>query len=325
MVEYSVIDVLISSVIALIMFGISLSLTPESFKNIFKFPKSLIAGLSAQMLLLPAIAFLFGVVFNLSPEFKIGLIILSVCPGGTTSNFITFLLNGNTALSVSMTTINSFLTLFSIPFVVNLAFLFFLGSGNDFNLPYAQTILQIFLVTILPAAIGLYIKIKHPKLAKKLNFKVKITYKGIKTRFSFIKSFTTFLLGLVFIVKLFAGKDSGGVGLTTNDFVDLFPIALLFNFVGLFFGFFVSLLLKLKNDTPMTIAIEVGLQNTTLAFLVAGTLLHSIEMQKPALVYALFSFWTAIAFGFMVKYFRRKRRYKQLLDIRKRKYKNSRI
>lgn len=322
MVEYNVIDVLISSVIALIMFGISLSLTPESFKNIFKYPKSLIVGLSAQMMFLPVIAFLFGIIFDLSPEFKIGLIILSVCPGGTTSNFITFLLNGNTALSVSMTTVNSFLTLFSIPFFVNLAFVFFLGTANDFSLPYGQTILQIFLVTIFPAAIGLFIKITRPKLAQKINFKIKFKYRGVKTRFSFIKMFTTFLLALVFIIKLFADKESGGVGLSVDDLKKLLPNTLLFNLVGLFFGFFISLLLKLKKDTPMTVGIEVGLQNTTLAFLVAGTLLQNIEMQKPALVYALFSFWTAIVFGFMVKYFIRKRRYKQLMDLRRRKYKS---
>jgi len=308
MIEYNIVDILISAVLSLIMFGIGLSLTVQNFKNILLFPKSVLTGLTAQMIALPIIAFIFSFFSDLPPEFKVGLIILSVCPGGTTSNFITYLLNGNTALSVSMTTINSFLTLFSIPFIVNIALTYFLGSGTKFNLPYLETILQIFFITIIPATIGIFINVKLPKLARKLNSQINIPF-GIlkKIKFNFIKSFTIILLGIVFAIKLFASEGSGGAGLTKNDFVQLLPIGLLFNLTGLFFGYIVSLLLKLKDRTPMTIGIEVGLQNTTLAFLVAGTLLHNTEMQKPALVYAFFSFWTAILFGLFARYLKSKK------------------
>lgn len=302
MIEYNFVDILISSVLSLIMFGIGLSLTFKNFKNILLYPKSVLTGLTAQMIALPIIAFLFALFSDLRPELKVGLIILSVCPGGTTSNFITYLLNGNTALSVSMTTINSFLTLFSIPFIVNIALIYFLGSGTEFNLPYLETILQIFFITIIPALIGVFINVKFPTLANKLNLQINIQF-GIlkKMKFNFIKSITIILLGIVFAIKLFASESSGGAGLTKDDFIQLLPIGLLFNLSGLLFGYIISLLLKLKDYTPMTIGIEVGLQNTTLAFLVAGTLLQNPEMQKPALVYAFFSFWTAIIFGLVTK------------------------
>ena len=308
MIEYNIVDILISIVLSLIMFGIGLSLTVQNFRNVLLYPKPILTGLTAQMVALPIIAFTFCFFSDLQPEFKVGLIILSVCPGGTTSNFITYLLNGNTALSVSMTTINSFLTLFSIPFIVNIALTYFLGSGTEFNLPYLETILQIFFITIIPATIGIFINVKLPKLARKLNSQINIPF-GIlkKMKFNFIKSFTIVLLGIVFAIKLFASEGSGGAGLTKNDFVQLLPIGLLFNLTGLFFGYIVSLLLKLKDRTPMTIGIEVGLQNTTLAFLVAGTLLHNTEMQKPALVYAFFSFWTAILFGLFARYLKSKK------------------
>ncbi|NQT76369.1 MAG: bile acid:sodium symporter family protein [Bacteroidetes bacterium] len=302
MIEYNFADILISGVLALIMFGIGLSLTFQNFKNIFLFPKAIITGLSSQMLVLPIIAFLFAIYSDLQPELKVGLIILSVCPGGTTSNFITYLLNGNTALSVSMTTINSFLTLFSIPFIVNIGLLYFLGENTEFHLPFLETILQIFYITIIPASIGVFIKSRLPVIANRLNYQIRIPLGMLKTmKFNVIKSITIILLGIVFAIKLFASEGSGGTDLTRNDFMQLLPIGLLFNATGLLFGYFVSVAMNLKDRIPMTIGIEVGLQNTTLAFLVAGTLLQNSEMQKPALVYAFFSFWTAIIFGLITK------------------------
>jgi len=302
MIEYNFADILISSVLALIMFGIGLSLTFQNFKNIFLFPKAIITGLSSQMLVLPIIAFLFAIFSDLPAELKVGLIILAVCPGGTTSNFITYLLNGNTALSVSMTTINSFLTLFSIPVIVNIGLLYFLGENTEFHLPFLETILQIFYITIIPASIGVFIKSRLPLIANRLNYQIRIPFGMLKTmKFNVIKSITIILLGIVFAIKLFASEGSGGTGLTKNDFIQLLPIGLLFNATGLLFGYFVSVAMNLKDRTPMTIGIEVGLQNTTLAFLVAGTLLQNSEMQKPALVYAFFSFWTAIIFGLITK------------------------
>lgn len=302
--DYTLVDLLISSVLALIMFGIGLSLSLQSFRQLIVAPRPLIVGLFSQMLVLPFIAFLFCYFSGLSAELKMGIMILSVCPGGTTSNFITYLLNGNTALSVSMTTVNSFLTLFSIPFIVNMSLLYFLGEGTVFHLPYLETISQIFSITIIPAALGILVRVKFSRLAKILNRPIRFSGALLDSiNFTLLKTVTIILLGLVFGIKLLASENAGGAGLDQDDFEQLLPIGMLFNATGLLFGYLFSLLLNLKKEDPMTIAVEVGLQNTTLAFLVAGTLLHNIEMQKPALVYAFFSFWTAIIFGFIIKKF----------------------
>lgn len=296
-------DLLISSTLALIMFGIGLSLKISHFQDTFSKPKALITGLTAQMILLPALAFSLGCFFQVSNEVKVGLLILAVCPGGTTSNFIVYLLKGNTALSVALTTINSFLTLISIPFIVNMGLRFFMGESTQIHLPFFQTVGQIFSITIIPIFMGILVAKKLPSVAKILNKNICVKLWGKKYSLGLIKLLTIVLLGVVFLIKIFADKNAGGAQLTQNDWKTMLPMALLFNFSGLLLGFLTAKILQLPRKNIMTIAIEVGLQNTTLAFLIAGTLLENTTMQKPALIYAFFSFWTALFFGGGIKRF----------------------
>lgn len=300
--EYNLIDILIGVALAVIMFGIGLSLTFKSFRKVFASPRSVITGLSGQIILLPLMAFTIASISNWSPELKVGLVILSVCPGGTTSNFITYLLKGETALSISLTTLNSVLALITIPYLVNLGLTYFMGESTSFRLPYIWTIAQIFLITILPATFGVMINSFVPGFSRRI-------YTGFKTKMPMLKDYdinivkilTTVLLAMVFAIKLFASKSSGGVGLTISDFQTILPLAILFNLLSLAMGFFLAKAVRLRGDYPMTIGIEIGLQNTAFALLIAGTLLQNIEMQKPALIYALFSFWTTLVFGIIVK------------------------
>ena len=295
------IDVLVTATLALIMFGVGSSLTVQHFKIIFIKPKPVLVGLMSQMLFLPLLAFLFGYFSNLNVEYKIGLIVLSLCPGGTTSNFMVYLLKGNTALSILMTTLNSMLTLLTIPLMVGFSLDYFLGVSGELMLPFFETMIQIFCVTIIPVLMGLGVRYRIPKLAHKLNQKIAIKFFNKAFCGSIISIGTIVLLGIIFGIKLFASKNGGGAELSRTDIMAILPIAMLFNFSALLLGFVVAKIFRLKDQNPMTIAIEVGLQNTTLAFLIAGTLLKSPEMQKPALVYAFFSFWTALLFGLLTK------------------------
>lgn len=299
--NYSNIDILISTSLALIMLGIGLSLSTKDFKNILLYPKEVIIGLSAQMIFLPALAFLITSILNINNEFKVGIIILSTCPGGTTSNFITYLLNGKTGLSVSLTTLNSFITLISIPVIVNLALFIYTQQGTTISLPIANTIFQIFSITIIPATIGVLINTFMKKTATILNQLKEIKVKSKTIKINILKLITLSILGLVFLIKFLASEDKGGLHVSKIEFKQLLLIGLVFNIISLIFGYFLSKAFKLTKTTAMTIGIEVGLQNTTLAFLIAGTLLQNINMQKPAFVYAFFSFWTALAFGLIIK------------------------
>jgi len=280
-------DILLSLTLAFIMLGVGLSLTAESFRTLFLFPKPLIVGLTSQIIVLPLIAFLISGISNMSPALKVGLIILASCPGGTTSGLITYYFKGNVALSITFASINSILTLFTIPFIVNLSLLFYFGQSTIIHLSYIETIIQIFVITIIPAFIGVLIRSVRPEFAKRVQRPVKIML--------------TVALAFVFMILFFAGKETGGTGITWSEIMSIFPYTLLLNILCMSWGFFLGKLTKLGIRNSYTIGIEASVHNTTLAFLVAGTLLHDQEMVKPSLIYAMFSFWTAVIYSFIVK------------------------
>jgi bile acid:Na+ symporter, BASS family len=280
------IDTVVSLVLALIMFGVGLSLTLKDFGNIVRYPKAFTVALTAQMLGLPIIAFLLMLIFPLPAVFKVGLIILAASPGGATSGFLTYLWRGNVALSLSITSVNSFLTLFTIPVIVNIALLAYMGRSTELHLPFMDTMKHIFFITIIPASIGIMVRRNAPDLAILIQKPAKYVMLT--------------LLFAVFCVKIFAGKSYGGAGLSMHDFFIISPFALLQNLCCLFFGYYIMQFYSLDHESRLTAAMEAGVQNTTLAFLIAGTLLKNQEMVKPALIYSMYSFWTACIFAYLM-------------------------
>jgi bile acid:Na+ symporter, BASS family len=288
-VNLTYIDFLVSAVLATIMFGVGLSINLKDLRNILHSPKPFWLGLFSQMILLPVIAFTVIYFTDMPPALKVGFIILAACPGGTTSGFITVLYRGNVALSVTLTTINSILTLFTIPLLVNLALTIYLGRHSPFNLPFLETFLQIFFVTLLPAAAGVFLRHRYDRLADKIQ-------KPVKTAM-------IILFAGVYSLIAFADESKGGSGIRIAEAIEIFPYALLINLLGFIAGLGMGVIGRTGLRSSFTMGIEVALQNTTLALLVAGTILQSDEMVKPALVYALFSFWTALIYGIVVKKF----------------------
>ena len=285
--SYSFIDLLLSSILALIMLGVGMSLTSASFKNLFLFPRTLLIGLTSQIVVLPLIAFVISYFSNMSLPYKAGLIILAACPGGTTSGILTYFFKGNVALSITFTSINSIITLFTIPFIVNLSLVYYFGQSTKIHLSYIETIIQIFSVTIIPAALGVAIKTYTPVFAQKAQKPL---------RFILIAA-----LAAIYFIYFFAGKKSGGTGITVQEVISILPYALLLNLLCMSWGFFLGLITRLGTRNSYTIGIEASVHNTTLAFLIAGTLLHNGELVKPALIYALFSFWTTVIYSILIK------------------------
>ncbi len=288
-VSFTYIDFLVSGVLATIMFGVGLSINLSDLREIWRSPKAFFYGLFAQMVLLPVIAILFTFFTDLSPAIKTGFIILAACPGGTTSGLVNVFFRGNVALSVALTTINSILTLFTIPLLANMALTIYFGKHSVFELPFLETFLQIFFITLLPAALGVLVKLKWTRLAEKIQKPV--------------RNILLILFAGVYLLVTFIDKSKGGSGITFREALQIFPYALLINAVGFSAGLLMGKVGKTGLRSAFTMGIEVALQNTTLALLVAGTLIHSNEMVKPALVYALFSFWTALLYGVVVKKF----------------------
>lgn len=281
------VDLLVSLILFLVMLGVGSSLTLRDVKNVFRYPRELFLGLGLQLLALPVIAFLLVEWSGLSPALKVGVVVLAACPGGSTSNFISYLVRAKTALSISLTTVNSIITLFSIPLVVNLALMRYLATTGQVSLPFFQTILNIFVVVLLPAALGMLLRRYHKEAADKLE--------------NPIKAVSLVLLAAMFAIKFFADQAAGGAGLTLGTAFEVLPFVLGLHILGLAVGFFSARKAGFSDDASVTLGIEVGLQNTTLAILVASALLDSPAVTRPALVYAVFSFVTTALFGWGMK------------------------
>ena len=271
--------------LAIITLGMGLSITHRDFKNVFFRPRAVIVGICCQILLLPLIAFGVASITNIDPYFKVGLIIIAACPGGATSNLVTYLLNGNVALSISMTALNSLITLVRIPVNVSLALLVFLHTDAEIQLNVWDTILKVFLLTVVPAYIGVTIRHRKSEFAERLNRPLKVILPLI---------LLVVYLGVLFI-------DEGSTIATRKDFFNLMPYALLLNALSMFLGWQVAYLTKLKRVDRYTIAIEVGLQNSALAIFVASTLLGNREMALVAVVYGSFTFFSTAFFGWGIK------------------------
>jgi bile acid:Na+ symporter, BASS family len=273
--------VLLPLALAIVMLGMGLSLVPEDFKRITRYPKAVAVGTVCQILLLPMIGALIALVIPMQPAIAVGLIVLAVCPGGPSSNIITYLAKGDVALSVTLTAVSSIITVFTIPVLTNLALQYFLGKSAAIALPIGSTMLQIFLITLLPTAIGMAIRHMFPDTARRLEKQMSRLSVG--------------LLALIIVLllvregsKLPAFLVQVGIGVV------------LLNLLAMLAGFLAGKLFRLPLAQQICIAIEVGIQNGTLAITITAGLLNNSDMAIPAAVYSLLMYVTgfgAILYG----------------------------
>ena len=261
-----------------IMFGMGISLRPLDFKKIVKSPKVVAIGMSAQMLLLPLIAFIITIVLKLSPEIAVGLIIIALAPGGATSNMFTYLSKGDVSLSITLTAIVSLIAPFSIPILAGLSMDYFMGSNTAFNLPIVKTIVQLLVITVIPVVLGMFVLSRWENLAKKIE--------------PILKWLSIIFLILV-IVLIVIKNNANMIGYFSQ--AGLATLAL--NLTALILGYQLSKLAKLSHPQAVTIGFEVGIQNGTLALVVAGTLIGNDVMMIPAVTYSLIMFFSGGLFG----------------------------
>lgn len=279
------IDYLISTILALIMFTIGSTLKPDNFIYLARHPRQVVIGLILQMIYLPILAFALIFWLPIDPIFKVGIMVLSLCPGGTTANLISFLVQAEVSLSIALTSINSFLILVTVPLFTYLSLSFFTGQDTHIHLPAGETILNIVLIVLLPVVLGMLFFRYFPKWSVIIRRPLKWT--------------TITLLAVMFLIKFFAPDTSGGSGIIWSEIIELFPIVLIIHLLAMIVSYWVAKRLNISHKSSVTIGIEVGLQNTTLALLITSSLLKNEQMAKPALVYALFSFFTTFGFGWL--------------------------
>lgn len=288
-------DIFLPATLTVITLGMGLSLTQKDFENIFSYPKAVITGIVCQMLLLPGLAFMIASMSNMPASAKVGLMIIAACPGGATSNLITYILRGNVALSISMTAINSLITLLTIPIIVTFSMDHFMHEGLQVvnqagrlpvkSLNVGETMVNVFLVTLLPAYVGTRIRKWRPKLADGLE--------------KYLKYIMPFMLILMYVGVVFVDRSDRSN--TIRDSMGILPYALSLNLLALGSGLGIARALKLRVVNQFTISVEVGLQNSALAIFVASTLLEHDEIALVPVVYGSFSFFTTLLFGWLAK------------------------
>lgn len=258
-----------------IMFALGLDLQSKDFTRLIQYPKAAIAGLIGQLILLPIIGF--GLAFTVSADFilALGIILLSVCPGGAVSNMVAYLARANTALSVSLTTATSFTSFLLIPVMMNWGLALFGGEEKELRLPVLDTINRVFLYTVVPVVIGMVIRQLLPRTVK--------AAEGLIKRLSLI------LLLIILLVVFVTNWDK-----LIENFWRLAPIALLLTTLAGIAGYCVASIAQLDDKDKFTISIEVGFQNVALAQLIAATILERPELGLLAAVYP-FANWAPLA------------------------------
>jgi len=277
--------ILLPIAISYIMFGIGTNLSFVEFKETFKRPKSIIVGLIAQMILLPMVAIILNVFFDYGPIYKAGLVLIAVCPGGTTSNLVTFFLKGRLALSVALTAINSFLIIFTIPMAMYFTLRWYEGLETRISLPVGNTIANMFTTVLLPTIVGMAVRHYFPRKISRYEYFINL-------------SMTIFLLFVFAGVFLF---ENAGVSAEMSEYAFLFLPAFLLNAISMFVGYSFSRAFDIDNHGRYTIAIQVGLQNSALAIFVASKLLGQAEMALVAIIYASFTLFTTTLWAWVMK------------------------
>ncbi len=266
----------------IVMMGVGLGLTPNDFRRVAKEPKGFFIGFVGQLILLPLIALLVIKLLGLTGGVAIGLFIISLCPGGTVSNLYSMLAKADVGLSVSLTAVVGLITPFTIPLFASWAIIYFNDSTQSFHLPFLQTFLQLIMVGVLPVLAGMLIRSKWPSFAQRAE--------------PWVNRVSSVVLALLVVAICIQMGDQ-----LPASFVAAGPGALLLNVIAISFGYALGRTLLQRESQARTIALEVGLQNGTMALMITTGLLKSAEMSMAPIVYSLLMFVSAALFTAWVR------------------------
>lgn len=267
-------QVLLPLALAFIMLALGVGLTPGDFRRIFAQPKPFLVGALLQFVSLPLLAILLVYALPAPPILKVGIVLLAACPGGTTSNLLTHMARGDVALSVSLTGLTSLLSVITVPAVLALALFLFMGpEAPDVGL--VTTGVVIFAITVVPVGLGMALRAVAPSLA------------------SAIERHSRWLSGAVFVAVVASSVIADGIVNAARSFAEAGVYALILNLAAMAVAFGVSSVMALKMKQRIALTLECGLQNATLAIVVAGSLLGDMEYATAAAVYGLTMFATA--------------------------------
>ena len=258
----------INWLLGIVMFGMGLTLKMSDFKVVFSRPKDIIIGFIAQFTLMPLIAFVLTKAFQLPTEIAVGVILVGTCPGGTSSNVMTYLSKGDVPLSVGMTAVS---TLFA-PLMTPLLTLLYAGQRVDVNA--VAMFLSIVKVVLVPIALGLVCNYFFGKLTREI---VRILP----------------LISTLAIIMIIASVVSANSARLKTVGAMVVVVVVLHNLLGYATGYGVGKLLRLDATKCRALSIEVGMQNSGLATSLAAT--HFAQYPLATIPGAVFSVWHNIS------------------------------
>ena len=261
----------------MIMAGMGLTLTLRGIVRVISVPRAALIGLAGQLLLLPLLAFGLVELFAPPPVIAIGLILLAACPGGITSNAYTFASRGDVALSVTMTTISSMLTVITMPLLTWLAMNLYSQNAVMVQLPVLDIMGKLALLTLLPIILGMVTRALWPAFADKMVEPVRRTAIGL-------------------LIMVIVGNTVVSFDTLVKYMVQAGMVSLLLNVIAMAMGYGMARLARLPPRQVVAITYEVGVQNISLVFTLAMVILAEPDYSVTALVYGLFMKTTALGF-----------------------------
>ena len=277
-----IIDILLPLSLIFIMFTLGIGLTSDDFVNLFNNPKAFFIGIINQMVILPIVAFIIILLMGITKEIAVGIMILASCPGGVTSNIITKLAKGDTALSISYTAVISLATIITLPMVTVFSLKYFMGSEapplNIISLGFTM-----FFVTAIPVGLGLLVRTKKKKFADH--------FENTATKIS-----------TILFVIIIIGALASEWGTFINNLPRIGPAIILLIFSMLIIGYKSSTWFKMNSKQSVTVAIESGIQNGTVGITIGNIIINPETglsiLSIPSGVYGILMYFICLPFIF---------------------------
>ncbi len=273
--------VALPAALAVIMFGLGLSLTVDDFVRVTRRPRAAVVALTLQLLVLPAVCFGLVLAAGLEPVLAVGMVLLAASPGGTTANLFSHLFRGDVALNVSLTAVNSLLAVVTLPLVTNLAVAVFDPPGaGGIGLQFGKTV-TVFAIVLVPVALGMLVRRGSPAFADRMDRPVRVL--------------SAVVLALVIVGTVLAERED-----VAGYLREVGLVALAFCVLSLLLGFAVPRAVGVGHRQALACAFEIGVHNSTLAIAIAVGVLGSVELAVPAAVYGVLMFPVATLVGWAI-------------------------
>tara|TARA_B100001750_G_scaffold107429_1_gene84910 strand:- start:13 stop:864 length:852 start_codon:yes stop_codon:yes gene_type:complete len=275
-------DVVLPLSLAFIMFSLGLALKSSDFTRVIKQPKDFLIGAFSQIIILPLVALIIVILWPLSPELAVGVMLIAAAPGGATSNIITSFAKGDVALSVSLTAIISLLCVITIPIIVLFSLNILMDTSTAKSISIGDIAIKMFLIVTVPVIIGM--------LFRKFLSSISISFEPLAKKISAV------LFVLVLLGAIVAEKDN-----VVSYFAQAGLVTLVLNLLMMFIAFYIGKLFASGISQQKTITVECGLQNGTLAIVVATTLFDGGLYLIPAATYSLIMFFTSLIYVYFAR------------------------